>query len=111
MPIIHYDEITPEFVTPKHSTAYGALAAGASIEVGRLSYKAGEGATPHQHPHEQIMIVIAGKLRVVVDGEEAEVGPGSGFHAPSMVLHGVTAIEDTEVISCKNLVDGVGHKI
>lgn len=111
MPILNYDEIKPEFVTPKHSTAYGALAAGESIEVGRLSYKAGEGAEIHQHVHEQIMIVISGRMAVTVDGEKAEVGPGSGFHAPSMVPHGLTAIEDTEVISCKNLVDGVGHKI
>lgn len=111
MPFIHYDQITKEFVTPKHSTAYGALASGELIEVGYLSFKGGEGAEPHQHPHEQIVVVLKGRILVRLGDEEAEIGPGSGFHVPSNLLHGVSAIEDTEVISCKNLVDGVGHRI
>lgn len=111
MPFIHYDQIQREYVTPKHSTAYGELATGEFIEVGRLSFKAGEGAERHQHPHEQIMVVISGRLRVLLGDEEAEVGPGSGFHAPPNIPHQVTAIADTEVLSCKNVIGGVGHKI
>lgn len=111
MPFIHYDQIEKEFVTPKHSTAYGALASGESIEVGYLSFEGGEGAEPHQHPHEQIVVVLKGRIRVRLGDEEQEIGPGSGFHVPPNLLHGVTAIEDTEVISCKNLVGGVGHRI
>lgn len=111
MPFIHYDQIEKEFVTPKHSTAYGALASGESIEVGYLSFERGEGAEPHQHPHEQIVVVLKGRIRVRLGNEEQEIGPGSGFHVPPNLLHGVTAIEDTEVISCKNLVGGVGHRI
>lgn len=111
MPFVHYGQIEKEFVTPKHSTAYGALAAGDSIEVGYLSFKGGEGATPHQHPHEQIVVVLKGRIRARLGEEEQDLGPGSGFHVPSNLLHGVTAIEDSEVLSCKNLVDGVGHKI
>lgn len=111
MPFIHYNEIQQEYVTPKHSTAYGALAAGESIEVGYLTFKGGEGADPHQHPHEQIVVVLRGKIHARVGDEEHELGPGSGFHAPPNVLHGVTALEDSEVLSCKNLVDGVGHRI
>jgi quercetin dioxygenase-like cupin family protein len=111
VPFIHYDEIEKEFVTPKHSTAYGALASGESIEVGCLSFKGGEGAEPHRHPHEQIVVVLQGRVRARVGDEEQELGPGSGFHAPSGVPHGITALEDTEVLSCKNLLDGVGHRI
>ena len=111
MPFIHYDEIAPEFVTPKHSTAYGELATGEFIEVGRLTFKAGEGANEHQHPHEQIMIVINGRVRVTLEGESAELGPGSGFHAPPNVPHKLDALEDSEVISCKNTLEGVGHRI
>lgn len=111
MPFIHYDDIEKEFVTPKHSTAYGALATGESIEVGYLTFKGGEGANAHEHPHEQIVVVIKGRILARIGDEEQELGPGSGFHVPPMVLHGVTAIEDSEVISCKNLVDGAGHRI
>lgn len=111
MPFIHYDEIEREFVTPQHSTAYGALAAGEAIEVGLLTFKGGEGAKPHQHPHEQIVVVLKGRIRVSIGDEEQELGPGSGFQAPPNVLHGTTALEDSEVLSCKNLIEGKGHRI
>ena len=111
MPFVHYDEIEREYVTPKHSTAYGALAAGDAIEVGLLSFKGGEGAHSHQHAHEQIVVVLNGRIRAHVGDEEQELGPGSGFHVPSDMPHGMTAIEDAEVLSCKNLIDGKGHRL
>ena len=111
MPFIHYDEIEREYVTPEHSIAYGALAAGDAIEVGLLSFKGGEGAHPHQHAHEQIVVVLKGRIRARIGDEEQELVPGSGFHVPANVPHGVTAIEDSEVLSCKNLVDGKGHRL
>jgi quercetin dioxygenase-like cupin family protein len=48
---------------------------------------------------------------VTLDGETTELGPGEAFHATPMVLHNVTALEDTQVLSCKSLVDGAGHRI
>lgn len=111
MPFIHYDEMEKEYVTPKHSTAYGVLATGESIEVGRLSFKSGEGAERHQHPHEQIVVILKGRLRVNLGDEETVLEAGSGFHAPPNVPHGVTALADTEVLSCKSVLDGVGHRI
>jgi quercetin dioxygenase-like cupin family protein len=111
VPFIHYEDIQQEYVTPKHSTAYGALATGEAIEVGLLSFKGGEGANPHQHPHEQIVVVLNGRLRVTLGDEKEEVGPGSGFHVPPNLPHGVIALEDTNVLSCKNVIGGVGHRI
>ncbi|GAA3750225.1 cupin domain-containing protein [Salinactinospora qingdaonensis] len=110
MPFIHFDNVEKEYVTPKHSTAYGELATGQSIEVGRLTFKAGEGAERHHHPHEQIMVVISGRLRVDLDGDIGELGPGSAFHALPDVPHQVTAVEDSEVLSCKNVIDNKGHR-
>lgn len=111
MPFIRYDEIESDFVTPKHSTAFGSLATGETIEVGRLSYKAGEGAEQHEHPQEQIMVVVTGRIRVVLGGETQELGPGEGYHAPSFVPHELHALTDAEVISCKAVINGVGHRI
>lgn len=113
MPLIHLDELEKEFVTPKYSTAFGELVAGERIEVGRLRFDANEGAVEHAHPQEQVMIVVSGRLRVEIpsEGQDAEVGPGEGFHAPPNVPHRVTAVEDTIVISCKDVLDGVGHKV
>jgi quercetin dioxygenase-like cupin family protein len=111
MPFLHLDEIDKEFVTPKYSTAFGELVAGEKIEVGRLRFDANEGAVEHAHPQEQVMIIISGRLHVEMEGGEADLGPGEGFHAPPSVPHKVTAIEDTVVISCKDVLDGVGHKV
>jgi quercetin dioxygenase-like cupin family protein len=110
MPFHHFDALPKEYVTPKHSAAYGELLTGRRIELGRLSFKRGEGARPHQHPQEQIMYVVRGRLRVELDGEVAELGAGDAFHALPDVPHQVTALADTEVLSCKALVDGVGHR-
>lgn len=111
MPFIVFDDVPREFVTPKYSTAYGELVTGQYIEVGRLTFKAGEGAVEHQHPHEQVMYVISGHLSVDLEGEHAELDPGMAFHALPNQKHKVTAVEDTQVISCKHVIDGVGHKI
>jgi quercetin dioxygenase-like cupin family protein len=107
----NFDAMPKEYVTPKHSRAYGELLTGESIEVGRLRFAKGEGANPHQHPQEQVMYVISGRLEVTLGGETKVLGPGEAFHATPMVLHNVTALEDTEVLSSKSLVDGAGHRI
>jgi quercetin dioxygenase-like cupin family protein len=113
MPLIHLDEIDKEYVTPKYSTAFGELVAGERIEVGRLRFDADEGAVEHAHPQEQVMIIISGRLRVQIpsEGVDGELGPGEGFHAPPNVSHRVTALENTVVLSCKDVVGGVGHKM
>lgn len=111
MPIFRFAEIQSEYVTPKYSKAFGPLLTGTQIEVGQLRFRAGEGAVPHTHPQEQVMVVVCGRLRVTIDGQTSDLGPGEGFLAPPNAEHHVTALEDTEVLSCKGLVDGRGHRI
>lgn len=111
MPFVVFDEVEKEFVTPKYSTAYGELVTGQFVEVGRLTFKKDEGAVEHAHPQEQVMYVISGHLSVDMDGEHAELGPGMAFHALPNHPHKVQAVEDTQVISCKHVIEGVGHKI
>ncbi|MBO9361473.1 MAG: cupin domain-containing protein [Thermoflexus sp.] len=52
---------------------------------------------PHAHPHEQITLVIQGRLRLRMAGEEAELGPGEIVHIPAGVEHEVTFLEDALV--------------
>lgn len=111
MPIIDLEDITEELVTPKHSTALGRLITGEQIEVGVLRFKAGEGATMHSHPHEQVVIMLKGRMRVTLDGESTVIGPGQAAHFPPNVPHATEVLEDTELVSCKGIVDGVGHRI
>ena len=107
----NFKELPQEYVTARYSTAFGGLLTGEQIEVGLLHFNAGEGAVPHAHPQEQVMYVISGRLNVRFGDEQAELGPGQAFLAPPNVLHQVTAIEATEVLSCKNVIDGRGHRL
>ena len=111
MPFYDLDEIAAEFVTPRHSTAFGRLITGEQIELGVLRYKAGEGAEMHAHPHEQIILVLEGRIRMTVDGEVAEVRAGQAVHIRPNVPHRAEVLEDAEVVSCKGVVGGVGHRI
>jgi len=106
-----FAEMEKEVVTPRHSTAYGELLTGEEIEVGHLSYKGGEGAERHSHPQEQILVVLHGRVRVELEGETRVLTAGQAFHALPHVRHSLAALEDTEVLSCKRVVDGAGHRI
>jgi quercetin dioxygenase-like cupin family protein len=111
MPVYKLSDIEEELVTPKHSTALGRLVTGEQIEVGLLRYKAGEGAEEHAHPHEQVLLVLSGRVRMKIGGEVYELGPREVAHLPPNVPHSLHAIEDTEVVSAKGIVGGVGHRI
>ena len=111
MPVYRIDDIDEELVTPKHSAALGRLVTGEQIEVGLLRFKAGEGAKEHAHPHEQVLIVLTGRVRMKIGGETYELGPREVAHMPPNVPHSLQALEDTEVLSAKGIVGGVGHRI
>jgi quercetin dioxygenase-like cupin family protein len=111
MAIVSLKDVKDELVTPRHSTAFGKLITGEHIEIGLLRYKAGEGASEHAHPHEQITIILKGKSRVTIDGQVSIVGEGEAVHFPPNVRHKVEILEDSEVISAKSMVGGVGHRI
>ena len=112
MPFYVVKDLPQEVVTPKYSTAQGGVVTGEHIEVGILTYPANTGAVTHQHPHEQFMVVLKGNLWARIGDEEKILEPLDVAYMPSNILHSVKAIDgDVEVLSCKNLVGGVGHKI
>lgn len=93
------------------STSFGSSITGEHVKVLLLRFEAGGGAVPHAHPQEQVMVVLQGRLRVRFGDKEAELGPGQAFLAPSNVGHQVTALEDAQVLSIKNLVPGDPYSI
>lgn len=52
----------------------------------------------HSHPHEQVVYVILGRLRVTVDASTFEAGPGDSFVVNGGVEHQAEALEDAVVI-------------
>ena len=44
---------------------------------------------PHDHPHEQVSLVLEGSLEMTLDDETRQVGPGDVVTIPSNSRHGV----------------------
>jgi quercetin dioxygenase-like cupin family protein len=44
---------------------------------------------PHQHPHEELFLMMKGTLAVTISGKTTEIGPGSAAFVHSGELHGV----------------------
>ncbi|HEX8355437.1 MAG TPA: cupin domain-containing protein [Pyrinomonadaceae bacterium] len=53
----------------------------------------------HSHPHEQVSIVVKGRVRFFVEGEERVAVPGDVLHFPPDCRHGATMMdEEVELI-------------
>ena len=76
MPFFKLDEMPGAVVAPGHSTAYGPTVTGRELEVGYYTEPKGTGAKPHHHPSEQIIMVLAGRLRMRIAEEVRDIGPG-----------------------------------
>lgn len=76
MPFFKLKEMPESVVAPGHSTAYGPTITGKELEIGYYTEPKGTGARPHRHPSEQIIMVLAGRLRIRIDEEIREIGPG-----------------------------------
>jgi quercetin dioxygenase-like cupin family protein len=59
---------------------------------------AGSRMPEHQHPQEQIVHILEGRMRLIVDGTPHELTAGDSFYLASKVPHGVETIEDTRVL-------------
>lgn len=54
--------------------------------------------TVHSHPHEQIVYVVRGHLKITSQGKTFEVWAGDSFAVRGAVEHGASALEDSLVI-------------
>ena len=52
----------------------------------------------HRHPHEQTSLVISGRVRFFIEGEERICSPGDVLHFPSNCLHGATMMDEEVVL-------------
>lgn len=49
----------------------------------------------HRHPHEQISVVVSGRLKMTVGTESFVLQPGEGARVPSRVEHSAEALAET----------------
>jgi quercetin dioxygenase-like cupin family protein len=101
MSLVRFDSDAEVIGSTSYSAGTGPVHRGRAIEVSRLTFDKGRGADVHQHPEEQVMYVLSGRLRVTCGDETYEVEPGEATYNPSNVPHGVTALDDVVVLSVK----------
>ena len=52
----------------------------------------------HSHPHEQISVMLQGRMRLTVGDEVEEIGPGDMWYVPANVLHGGELLGEDPVV-------------
>ena len=64
----------------------------------RWEFAAGGYVALHRHPHEQVVMVETGRLKMTIGGEQVMLGPGSVRLIPSATPHDAEVLEDTVAI-------------
>src|SRR6266699_2077996 len=59
---------------------------------------AGSRMPAHSHPQEQIVHILEGQMRLIVDGVPHELSTGDSFYLASNIPHGVETILPTRVL-------------
>jgi unsaturated pyranuronate lyase len=59
---------------------------------------AGSQMPAHSHPQEQIVHILEGKMRLIVEGVPHELSTGDSFYLASNVSHGVETLSATRVL-------------
>jgi len=52
----------------------------------------------HEHPHEQMSIVVSGRVRFFIEGTERIASPGDVLHFPPRCWHGATMMDEEVVL-------------
>lgn len=61
----------------------------------RVDGPAGCHAAAHAHEHEQMSLIVSGRVRFRIGEENVEAGPGDVLHIPSGVEHEAEVLEAT----------------
>jgi quercetin dioxygenase-like cupin family protein len=88
--IYRWDSITPLEVNPGTKAR---IVTGDALQVVRVELQPDIDYPPHSHPHEQIIVVLEGRLEAIVDGTTEVVEAGGVIHIPSNVVHGVRMLD------------------
>lgn len=59
---------------------------------------AGSKMPEHQHPQEQQVYILSGRMKLIVNGTPHELSAGESYYLASNVPHGVETLEETRVL-------------
>ncbi len=69
------------------------LAHGGKLMAVEFRFEKGAAVAPHQHPHEQIGIVLSGRFELTEADTMTVLGQGDSYYVAPNVFHGVVALE------------------
>ncbi len=67
---------------------------GQSLMACRLRFAPGVVTPVHRHPHEQMTLVLQGRVRFTIEGKDRLAQAGDVVRFPSNVAHGATMLEE-----------------
>ena len=76
----------------------GTMVHGEKTLMGHFKLAKGSVIPPHDHPHEQIGLLLSGRMVFTIDGVEHEVAPGDSWCIGSGVPHGARAVENSVAV-------------
>jgi mannose-6-phosphate isomerase-like protein (cupin superfamily) len=102
MPVVDNSKV-PEFAIPgiRHQTIADAREGVKTMEVWKQTIAPG-GSTPvHRHACEEVIVILKGSGKVIVEGAETAFGPNSTLILPHDAVHQIinTGSDDMELIA------------
>jgi len=71
--------------------------AGRSMTFSVVTFEPGSAVPEHAHPHEQMGVMLSGRLEFTVGGATRTLGPGDQWSIPGGVAHSVRALDGPAV--------------
>jgi len=71
--------------------------AGQALMFSRVTFEPGSVVPDHSHPHEQMGVMLSGRLEFTVGGVTRVLGPGDLWRIPGGVVHRVRALDEPAV--------------
>lgn len=94
--IIRNADATPVEMLP--GLVRRTLADGETMMLCEFTFQAHVDVPIHTHPHDQVGYVVSGRIRLTVEGESFDLGPGDSYHASPGVPHGALTLEPSVVV-------------
>ncbi len=88
-----WNSIPPEYLNPMFTRQY---VHGEEAMLAKISLKKGCFVPTHQHPNEQISLVIAGSMEFQIGDQKQTVHAGDLLIIPANLPHAAVALEDFE---------------
>ena len=72
------------------------------LSILRITLQQGGAVPLHNHPNEQISVLISGRVEFNVNGDKKVLTPGDVVVVPENLPHGVEALEDSVIVESFN---------